>query len=68
MRLLFIMTQPESRFSSASLRNFFSPIRKYFDAYSIVKVYFSQIGTSVLFIECITPFYVRSSEVDRWLW
>ena len=51
-----IMTQPASIFSSASLRNFFSPIRKYFDASSIVSVYFSQIGTSVLFMLC-TPFY-----------
>ena len=66
-RFPFTITQPASRFSSASFRNFFSPIRKYFDASSIVSVYFSQIGTSVLFIIC-TPFTVCLMEADRRLW
>ncbi len=59
-RFPFTITQPASRFSSASLRNFFSPIRKYFDASSIVSVYFSQIGTSVLFVMYKHPLYCVS--------
>lgn len=59
-RFPFTITQPASRFSSASLRNFFSPIRKYFDASSIVSVYFSQIGTSVLFVIYKHPLYCVS--------
>lgn len=57
MRFPFIMNQSASGFSSTSLRSFFSPIRKYFDASSKVSEYFSQIGTSVLFMLC-TPFTV----------
>ena len=59
-RFPLTITQPASRFSSASLRNFFSPIRKYFDASSIVSVYFSQIGTSVLFVMYKHPLYCVS--------
>ena len=59
-RFPLTITQPASRFSSASLRNFFSPIRKYFDASSIVSVYFSQIGTSVLFVMYKHPLYYVS--------
>ena len=35
-------------FSSANLRNFFSPILKYLDASSMESVYFCQIG--ILFV------------------
>lgn len=59
-RFPLTITQPASRFSSASLRNFFSPIRKYFDASSIVSVYFSQIGISVLFVMYKHPLYCVS--------
>lgn len=50
MRLPFIMSQPASLFSSAKRLNLFSPIRKYLDASSMVRVYFSHTGISVLFI------------------
>ena len=50
MRLPFIMSQPASLFSSANRLNLFSPIRKYFDASSMVRVYFSHTGISLLFI------------------
>ena len=46
----FIMSQPASLFSSAKRLNLFSPIRKYFDASSMVRVYFSHTGISLLFI------------------
>ena len=49
IRLPFIITHPAAGFSLANLRSLFSPIRKYLDASSMVRVYFSQIGTSVLF-------------------
>ena len=39
-----------SLFSSAKRLNLFSPIRKYFDASSMVRVYFSHTGISLLFI------------------
>lgn len=54
------MTQFEPIFSSAKRRSLFSPIRKYFDASSIVSVYFSQIGTSVLFVIYKHPLYCVS--------
>ena len=43
MRFPFIISQLASGFSSASFRSFFSPIRKYLAASSMVSVYFSQI-------------------------
>ena len=46
LRLPFIMSQPASMFSSAKRLNLFSPIRKYFDASSMVRVYFSHTGIS----------------------
>ena len=55
MRLPFIITHPAAVFSSASFRSLFSPIRKYLDASSMVRVYFSQIGTSVIF-KIVAPF------------
>ena len=48
-RLPFMMSQLASGFSSANLRSFFSPIRKYLDASSMESVYFCQIGISFVF-------------------
>src|SRR5699024_9127566 len=48
-RLPFIMSQLASGFSSANLRSFFSPMRKYLDASSMESVYFCQIGISFVF-------------------
>lgn len=45
-RLPFIINQSGAGFSSASLRNFPSPILKYRAASSMVSVYFSQMGIS----------------------
>lgn len=58
MRLPFRITQPAVGFSSASRRSLFSPIRKYLDASSMVSVYFSQIGTSLLLITW-PPFFSK---------
>ena len=44
-----MMSQLASGFSSANLRSFFSPIRKYLDASSMESVYFCQIGISFVF-------------------
>ena len=43
------MSQLASGFSSANLRSFFSPMRKYLDASSMESVYFCQIGISFVF-------------------
>jgi len=45
--LPFNITQFAVGFSSTNFRSLFSPMRKYFAASSMVRVYFSQIGTSV---------------------
>ena len=58
MRLPFRITHPAVGFSSASRRSLFSPIRKYLDASSMVSVYFSQIGTSLLLITW-PPFFSK---------
>ena len=44
-----MMSQLASGFSSANLRSFFSPMRKYLDASSMESVYFCQIGISFVF-------------------
>ncbi len=44
-----MMSQFASGFSSANLRSFFSPMRKYLDASSMESVYFCQIGISFVF-------------------
>ena len=45
----FIISQFAPGFSSANLRSFFSPIRKYLEASSMESVYFCQIGISFVF-------------------
>lgn len=57
------ITQSGTGFSSASFSSLLSPIRKYFAASSMVRVYFSQIGTSLLFI--LSSPFLSGSKVNQ---
>ena len=58
------MSQFASGFSSANLRSFFSPIRKYLDASSMESVYFCQIGISFVLKYNTSCKFARSLSED----